>query len=96
VGWFGCNAGSNPEANGVTALAFVSTMVATAAAALSWLLMVVEGKPSLRWGICSGAVAVVAVTPASGFAGPIDALVLGLVVSPVCILGLHGEERVRL
>ena len=87
VGWFGFNAGSNLEANGTTALAFVNTMVATAGASLSWLLSewIVKGKPSLL-GICSGAVAgLVAVTPASGFAGPIGALVLGLVVSPVCL-----------
>ena len=87
VGWFGFNAGSNLEANGTTALAFVNTMVATAGAALSWLLFewIFKGKPSLL-GICSGAVAgLVAVTPASGFAGPIGALVLGLVVSPVCL-----------
>ena len=87
VGWFGFNAGSNLEANGTTALAFVNTMVATAGAALSWLLRewIVKGKPSLL-GICSGAVAgLVAVTPASGFAGPIGAMVLGLVVSPVCL-----------
>jgi Amt family ammonium transporter len=87
VGWFGFNAGSNLEANGTTALAFVNTMVATAGASLSWLLSewIVKGKPSLL-GICSGAVAgLVAVTPASGFAGPIGALVLGLVVSPCCL-----------
>ena len=87
VGWFGFNAGSNLESNGVTALAFVNTMVATAGAALSWLLCewAVKGKPSLL-GICSGAVAgLVAVTPASGLAGPIGALVLGLIVSPVCL-----------
>ncbi|MBN9041709.1 MAG: ammonia channel protein [Rhizobiales bacterium 62-47] len=87
VGWFGFNAGSNLESNGTTALAFVNTMVATAGAALSWLLTewILKGKPSLL-GICSGAVAgLVAVTPASGFAGPIGALVLGLIVSPVCL-----------
>jgi len=87
VGWFGFNAGSNLEANGTTALAFVNTMVATAGAALSWLLAewITKGKPSLL-GICSGAVAgLVAVTPASGFAGPIGALVLGLIVSPICL-----------
>jgi Amt family ammonium transporter len=87
VGWFGFNAGSNLEANGTTALAFVNTMVATAGAALSWLLTewAHKGKPSLL-GICSGAVAgLVAVTPAAGFAGPVGALVLGLVVSPICL-----------
>jgi Amt family ammonium transporter len=87
VGWFGFNAGSNLEANGTTALAFVNTMVATAGAAFSWLIFewIFKGKPSLL-GICSGAVAgLVAVTPASGFAGPIGAMVLGFVVSPACL-----------
>jgi Amt family ammonium transporter len=87
VGWFGFNAGSNLEANGTTALAFVNTMVATAAATLSWLLSewAHKGKPSLL-GMISGAVAgLVAVTPASGYAGPMGSLALGLVVSPLCL-----------
>jgi Amt family ammonium transporter len=87
VGWFGFNAGSNLEANGTTALAFVNTMVATAAATLSWLLVewAHKGKPSLL-GMISGAVAgLVAVTPASGFAGPMGSLALGLLVSPLCL-----------
>jgi Amt family ammonium transporter len=87
VGWFGFNAGSNLEANGTTALAFVNTMVATAGAAFSWLMVewMVKGKPSLL-GMASGAVAgLVAVTPASGFAGPMGSLVLGLLVSPLCL-----------
>jgi len=95
VGWFGFNAGSNLESNGTTALAFVNTMVATAGAALSWLLCewIVKGKPSLL-GICSGAVAgLVAVTPASGFAGPIGALVLGLIVSPVCLFFVSAVKN---
>ncbi len=95
VGWFGFNAGSNLESNGVTALAFVNTMVATAGAALSWLLCewIVKGKPSLL-GICSGAVAgLVAVTPASGFAGPIGALILGLVVSPICLFFVSAVKN---
>jgi len=86
VGWFGFNAGSNLEATGTTALAFVNTFVATAAAALSWLFVEwgVKGKPSLL-GMVSGAVAgLVAVTPASGFAGPMGSVVLGLLVSPLC------------
>ncbi|MBV1701893.1 MAG: ammonium transporter [Hyphomicrobiales bacterium] len=86
VGWFGFNAGSNLEATGVTALAFVNTMVATAAAAMSWMFVewFEKGKPTLL-GLCSGAVAgLVAVTPASGFAGPMGSLVLGLLVSPIC------------
>jgi Amt family ammonium transporter len=87
VGWFGFNAGSNLEANGATALAFVNTMVATAAAALSWMIVewLVKGKPSML-GLITGAVAgLVAVTPASGFAGPVGAIVLGLAVSPICL-----------
>jgi Amt family ammonium transporter len=86
VGWFGFNAGSNLEANGTAALAFVNTFVATAAAALSWLFAEwgAKGKPSLL-GMVSGAVAgLVAVTPASGFAGPMGALVLGLLSGVVC------------
>jgi len=87
VGWFGFNAGSNLEANGVTALAFVNTMVATAAAALSWMIVewLVKGKPSML-GLITGAVAgLVAVTPASGYAGPVGAIVLGFAVSPICL-----------
>jgi len=86
VGWFGFNAGSNLEANGVTAVAFMNTMIATAAAGLSWLLVeqVVKGKPSLL-GAASGVVAgLVAVTPASGFAGTMGSVILGLMVSPIC------------
>ncbi|TAL76781.1 MAG: ammonium transporter, partial [Beijerinckiaceae bacterium] len=86
VGWFGFNAGSNLEANGTTALAFVNTMLATCAAALSWQFIewAFKGKPSML-GLVSGAVAgLVAITPASGFAGPMGAIVLGLVVSPIC------------
>ena len=86
VGWFGFNAGSNLEANGVTAVAFMNTFIATAAAAFSWALVeqIVKGKPSLL-GAASGVVAgLVAVTPASGFAGTMGSVVLGLIVSPVC------------
>ena len=87
VGWFGFNAGSNLEANGGAALAMTNTFVATAAAALSWMFAewIVKGKPSLL-GVVSGAVAgLVAVTPAAGFAGPMGAIVLGLVAGVVCL-----------
>ena len=86
VGWFGFNAGSALEANGTAALAMVNTFVATAAAALAWLVIenVQKGKPSLL-GAVSGAVAgLVAVTPAAGYAGPMGALVLGGVAGLVC------------
>jgi ammonium transporter, Amt family len=86
VGWFGFNAGSNLEANGVTTLAFINTFVATSAAAVSWSLVeqFKHGRPSLL-GAVSGAVAgLVAITPASGFATPITSIILGFIVSPVC------------
>jgi Amt family ammonium transporter len=86
VGWFGFNAGSNLESNGMASLAFVNTMVATAAATLGWMFTewLVKGKPSLL-GMISGAVAgLVAITPASGFAGPMGSIVLGLVAGAVC------------
>jgi Amt family ammonium transporter len=86
VGWFGFNAGSNLEANGVTAVAFINTMVATAAAAVSWLLVeqVAKGKPSLLGAITGAVAGLVAVTPASGFAAPMTSIALGFVVSPIC------------
>ncbi len=88
VGWFGFNAGSNLEANGVTTVAFVNTMLATCAAAVSWAVVeqIVHNRPSML-GAASGAVAgLVAVTPASGYAAPMTSLVLGLVVSPICFV----------
>ena len=87
VGWFGFNAGSNLEATGGAALAMINSFVATAAAALSWMFAewLVKGKPSLL-GIVSGCVAgLVAVTPAAGYAGPMGAIVLGLIVGVVCL-----------
>lgn len=86
VGWFGFNAGSNLEANGYAALAMINTFLATAAALLSWSLVETfsRGKASML-GAVSGAIAgLVVITPAAGFAGPMGAIVMGLVVSPVC------------
>jgi Amt family ammonium transporter len=87
VGWFGFNAGSNLEANGYAGLAMVNTFLATAAAGFTWPLVewILKGKPSLL-GAASGVVAgLVAITPAAGFAGPMGAIVLGLIVSPICL-----------
>jgi Amt family ammonium transporter len=95
VGWFGFNAGSNLEANGTTALAMINTFVATMAAALSWLFVewAVKGKPSLL-GMLSGAVAgLVAVTPASGFAGPMGSIVLGLVAGAACFVFVSSVKN---
>ena len=86
VGWFGFNAGSNLEANGVTAVAFINTFVATAAAALAWSLVEQfhHGKPSLLGGVTGAVAGLVAITPASGFAAPMTSIALGLLVSPIC------------
>ena len=95
VGWFGFNAGSNLEANGVTALAFVNTLVATAAATLSWITgeSLSKGKASML-GAASGAVAgLVAITPACGFVGPMGAIVIGLLAGFLCLWGVNGLKR---
>ncbi len=86
VGWFGFNAGSNLEANGVTAVAFINTFVATAAAAVSWALVeqIKHGRPSLLGAVTGAVAGLVAITPASGFAHPGTAIILGFVVSPIC------------
>ncbi len=94
-GWFGFNAGSNLEANGLTALAFINTLVATSAAALAWITgeTLSKGKASML-GAASGAVAgLVAITPACGFVGPMGAIVIGLVSGFACLWGVNGLKR---
>ena len=88
VGWFGFNAGSNLEANGYAGLAMVNTLLATAAAGFSWAITEwVTRKKASMLGLASGLVAgLVAVTPAAGFAGPAGSIVLGLIVSPICVI----------
>ena len=86
VGWFGFNAGSNLEASSGAMLATVNTFVATAAAVLSWCLVetFTRGKASML-GAASGMIAgLVAVTPAAGIVGPMGAIVMGAIVSPLC------------
>lgn len=95
VGWFGFNAGSAGAANGAAGLAFINTVLATAAAALSWILgeSLHKGKASML-GAASGAVAgLVAVTPAAGFVGPMGSIVLGLLAGLVCLWGVGGLKR---
>lgn len=95
VGWFGFNAGSALEAGDVAALAFVNTLLATAAATVSWVFgeWMSKGKPSMLGG-ASGAVAgLVAITPACGYVGPMGALVIGLLAGVVCLWGVNGLKR---
>ncbi len=86
VGWFGFNAGSELEADGFAGLAMINTFVATASAALFWMLTEkVMGHKGSALGFCSGVIAgLVAVTPAAGNSGPFGAIVLGAVASIVC------------
>ncbi|HQS03308.1 MAG: ammonia channel protein [Halothiobacillus sp. 24-54-40] len=80
VGWFGFNAGSAAAANQTAGMAMAVTQIATAVAAMSWMLIewIMRGKPTLL-GMASGAVAgLVAITPASGFVGPIGAFAIGI------------------
>jgi Amt family ammonium transporter len=97
VGWFGFNAGSALEANGLAAVAMVNTLVAPAAGLLAWMAAerLVSGKPSMLGG-ASGAVAgLVAVTPAAGASGPIGAMLLGALASLLCY-GFVGSVKNRL
>ena len=95
VGWFGFNAGSNLEATGTATIAFLNTIVATAAAVLAWLLVesLARGKASAL-GAASGAVAgLVAITPACGFVGVAGALVIGLVAGVGGFWGVSGLKK---
>ena len=95
VGWFGFNAGSNLEATSGAALAFINTLVATAAAVLAWSLgeALLKGKPSML-GAASGAVAgLVAITPACGSVGPMGAIVIGALSGFICIWGVNGLKH---
>ena len=95
VGWFGFNAGSAGAANGTAGLAFINTILATGAAAVSWSLgeVVHRGKASML-GAASGAVAgLVSVTPAAGFVGPMGAIVMGFLAGPLCLWGVSGLKR---
>ncbi|MDR1888641.1 MAG: ammonium transporter [Zoogloeaceae bacterium] len=96
VGWFGFNAGSAGAANGQAGLAFVNTILATAAATLTWITgeAIFKGKPS-SLGAASGAVAgLVAVTPAAGFIGPMGSIILGVIAGFVCLWGVNGLKKI--
>lgn len=95
VGWFGFNAGSAGSANEIAALAFINTVVATAAAILAWVFgeWTVRGKPSLL-GACSGAIAgLVGVTPACGYIGVGGAMIIGLAAGLAGLWGVTALKR---
>jgi Amt family ammonium transporter len=95
VGWFGFNAGSAVSAGANAGMAMAVTQIATATAALAWMVVewALKGKPSIL-GICSGAVAgLVAITPASGFVDPTGALVIGAAAGVVCYWGATGLKH---
>jgi Amt family ammonium transporter len=94
-GWFGFNAGSALTSGGLAVSAFVATHVAAAAAGLTWLITewIHRGKPTTL-GAASGSVAgLVAITPASGFVGPVSALIIGGVVGSLCYLGVLAKSK---
>jgi Amt family ammonium transporter len=88
VGWFGFNAGSAVQANGLAVLAFANTHMATAAAAITWPLAewILKGKPTVLGGISGAVAGLVAVTPASGFVTPGGAIALGGIAGVLCMI----------
>jgi Amt family ammonium transporter len=95
VGWFGFNAGSAVSAGMQAGMAMAVTHIATATAGFTWMLVewFLRGKPTVI-GICSGAVAgLVAITPASGFVGPVGAFVIGIAAGIICYWGCTGLKR---
>jgi ammonium transporter, Amt family len=95
VGWFGFNAGSAVTAGLQAGMAMTVTQIATAVAAFTWMLVewAIRGKPTVV-GISSGAVAgLVAITPASGFVGPVGSMVIGVAAGVVCYWGVTGLKR---
>ena len=96
VGWFGFNAGSALSSGALATSAFVATHIATAAATLSWMLTewLDRGKPTVL-GAASGAVAgLVAITPASGFVGPLSSIVIGGVAGYLCYIACNLKSKV--
>lgn len=95
VGWFGFNAGSELAADGTAGMAMAVTQIATAAAALGWMFAewLSHGKPTTL-GIASGAVAgLVAITPASGFVGPMGSIAIGGIAGVACFLSATKLKR---
>jgi Amt family ammonium transporter len=97
-GWFGFNAGSELTADGITALAFINTQVATAGAILGWILVewAKNGKPTLVGASSGAVVGLVAITPACAFIMPWAASLLGVVSGAICAVAVGLKYRLRL
>jgi len=96
VGWFGFNAGSAVTAGMQAGMAMTVTQIATAVAAFTWMIVewIFRKKPTVI-GMCSGAVAgLVAITPASGFVGPVGSMVIGVAAGACCYWGVTGLKRI--
>jgi Amt family ammonium transporter len=95
VGWFGFNAGSAVTAGMQAGMAMAVTQFATAMAGFTWMIVewIMRGKPTVV-GICTGAVAgLVAITPASGFVGPVGSLAIGIAAGIICYWGCTGLKH---
>jgi Amt family ammonium transporter len=95
VGWFGFNAGSELAADGTAGMALAVTQIATAAATLAWMFVewLKHGKPSVLGAITGAVAGLVAITPASGFVGPMGAIAIGLVSGSVCFVAATSVKR---
>ena len=95
-GWFGFNAGSALSANGIAVHAFITTAVSAAAALISWMVIdiIKTGKPTLVGASTGLVVGLVAITPGAGFVPVWAAIIIGLLVSPICYFGVHLVKKV--
>ena len=95
-GWFGFNAGSALSANGIAVHAFITTAVSSAAALISWMAidMIKTGKPTMVGCSTGMVVGLVAITPGAGFVPVWAAIIIGLLVSPICYFGVHLVKKV--
>ncbi|NUM52074.1 MAG: ammonium transporter [Candidatus Hydrogenedentes bacterium] len=95
VGWFGFNAGSAVAANGTAGMAMLVTHICAATAAFTWMVIewIKHGKPSALGAITGAVAGLVAITPASGTAGPIGALAIGVIVSVVCFIAATSVKK---
>ena len=95
-GWFGFNAGSALAANGTAVHAFITTAVSSAAALISWMIIdtITSGKPTLVGCSTGLVVGLVAITPGAGYVPVWAAIIIGLLVSPICYFGVHLVKKI--